>query len=666
MTGIRRKMEPLDSKKSPETEKLDQHKEALKHKKSKSSSKYLASMLDEAKGLLEESVLASWEMLENQRSMSKTIDSISSGLTTLNKTLTSFFSTSPSMHAYAQNIFDDMDDGSVFDESEDSSVGEGFVAMTENMSDTIIDGNEDLIDIFDDTGDKISESVNDLADDFEDFTNEFRVMDDPTLPDFVSESQSDRAASIEDYWRDSVLFELKEISGNVSRIANGFAMSSRNKRGKLGKSRDDEFDDEGFGLTDFIAGFFSFKLLKGIVKKAFKSVYDKVAGVMTKIGGFMGKIAKKMFAPFGKLIMKVMGPILNSKIAKKIAGSTAMKILGKIFKGVAKHGLKAIPVIGQIIMIADFLWDFWKGFDSKEAASITGKAEDALTFWDKFKSGLSNAISGFFLGFVDPKTIFAYVDKISNAVSKIFDDFISLVPDSWKKAGSAIYKFFNWNDKESIWQSTWTALNNMVGKIKTGISDAASKVWETAKGLGSDVMSMLPNAVSSAIASFIDHVISAGTNITSTAFDTVKDLGTMIADKVKGFLQSLLDFIPSSVKDFISSKVSAVSDGIGEMASSVSGWASKTFSGSSVASEAKTPVTIKPQALNTRTSENTDKIAKEARANSKKEAPSKGSTVINNVNNSGGKQATVSRNVNSGRSDINRAIGRGSQFNFGV
>lgn len=658
-------MEPLDSDSSKEAQKLSEHKMKLSKKTVKEKpkkdgefccSKYMKHFISMDDNL-EEIVHLGMEALDNQKSMTKTLGNLVDGIKTMNKEIITYFKSTQKDRNYASDLTDNLFDDTPF--TRDTPADTDFAPMTENSASRLIDEFEDLSDLnasLQETGDSIVRVVDDLGDDFDDFIDELKTVNEGD--NRVSQAEENRLQAIEEHWSDTLLQEVVQIQKNTREVADYYKDIGKKKTGTTGKSthdNKDKDDDSGWGLSDLLAGWFGIKALgkmlgKGLnkyfggmvkkivdwVKYPFKwlslkmkkiwkkfadkaqmqlikwasalhrTVVDPVEKFFTKwlvspvqkmwdsaskaVKGFWKKMKKNPIVKFVTNAWKTVTKFFHKLIPKSLI-KTVTKMATKMGSGIVMGLLKtAGKIITQTFGFAIFaLWDFYDGFTAKGTEEVTGIKKESQTMWDNLHSGISSLLSGMTLGIIDAKTIYEFTNKvgegiwthitepilnifpkIAESISKVLDDALSLLPKSWKEAGSSMWNMIAGEDEKEApaYQKSQAYLN------KRKMQYAGQLTSEEA---------------------------------------------------VKNPLHAL----PSD-------RPAMVSTGV---------------------------VSPQPMALNTKTASTTDKFAYQSR---QKQAPAQApaNVTVNNTK-SGNKSSGVNRALNTGRSDINRSIGRGSQFNFG-
>ncbi|EEU7470333.1 hypothetical protein AJY73_09900 [Campylobacter jejuni] len=103
----------------------------------------------------------------------------------------------------------------------------------------------------------------------------------------------------------------------------------------------------------------------------------------------------------------------SAKMASSIASETneGMKIASEIGKGmkiakgvlgIARVGLKAVPIVGQIVTAGEALYGgITSAIDTDAIAKQTGKDPSEVSLWDRIKHGAAGAFAGVANGFID-------------------------------------------------------------------------------------------------------------------------------------------------------------------------------------------------------------------------------------------------------------------------
>ena len=219
-------------------------------------------------------------------------------------------------------------------------------------------------------------------------------------------------------------FDLSKIFDNLFGRFSGFFEG-------LLKSLPDIFKGIGLfkflkdlGLADKILELLGLDKLGTRLAKYIGTVFGEesvIGRAVLKIGGFfsrwfgeeslIGKIAGKAFA-----VLKFIDNTLFFGVFGKIWG-----FIGKVL-GFAGKILKAIPVIGQIVLVVTSIFDFIEGFSSENALKMFGT--DGV--FAKVMSGFSYVLSGLTFGLVEPDTIAKMLKVITNGVIWVADKIVWL------------------------------------------------------------------------------------------------------------------------------------------------------------------------------------------------------------------------------------------------
>lgn len=394
-----------------------------------------------------------------------------------------------------------------------------------------------------------------------------------------------------------------------------------------------------------------------IVKSSWQKITEKIASVFSglwkPISNFVAKMGKSKLLKW--IVEPIKGLMSHFSGVFKFISTFTEKLFSpvmKFFKVLGKGGIKAVPFIGQIITVVMTLWDFFEGFGDDEASETIGKAKDLLTFWDKFKSGISSVLSGLTFGLISSKTIYENVIKpMSSSISKLTDSLMSMIPDWLKNFGSAFLDFFSLSGEKSIVTKVKKGFSSLWESIKNGVSYAFSSM----KTIANSLWSMLPNTLKDIASKVADYLTMGLSTLDWSKISDFSSFTSQIVDRVKGFFASLVNLIPENVRKLISG---AVTSAVGKVEE---GWSSfKSMVGFGESSG--TPTTVNtaskaspiPQEVNTKTSTLTTQVeAKKPDA----VQPTNNTTVVNN--NNGGSKPSIKRELNTGRNETNRNIASG-------
>lgn len=648
-------MEPSDSdNKSNEAQQLAKHKRKLdKAKEAKDGCcqkalKYLKSIDDGT----EENVHIGMEILKHTKGMSTSLNALAEGIKSMNKDIISYFRTSQAAQTMASETISSIFDDEPFDQTVQNN-NEELVAMSENMADTLRDEQEHLGDIFSETGDSIVRVVDDLGDDFD----EFRSMTDNGAlatedPQVVSDSQDKRLQAIEDQWKDNMLLSVQSIEKSTLAVAEYFKKMANEKKGKVGESSEEGKEkDSKFSLSDMLAGLLGLKALKSFLKKKFgkgllKGFVEGLQKFLKKVvGGETFKLFKKLFMwPFKfmktnlKMLFRPLNKKLTNMLIKPIRG-----FIGSIAAGLSMQMALLKGNVGGWLgkstkMLSKFLPKSLTGILAKllpslgkSVVSIVGKAAGSLLrVVGKFFGFFAFAAWDFYQGFTDKGTEAitgikaenqTMWDKFHSGISSLLSGMTLGLIDSKK-----IYEFTN-QLGDWVWKYVTDPLLNMIPKIGESISK-----------LIDDMVSLFPKSWREAGAK-LGGIFGMGDDGKKEKKPDAYESSAAYLNKRKLMYQGQI-MSEESVKNPL--HVLPVQDA----------------NNMSVA-----PVSATPMSLNTQTASNTDKFAAQARQ--KKEPAQSVQPVIVQQGQSGNKSSGVSRALSTGRSDINRSIGRGTQFGFG-
>lgn len=207
-------------------------------------------------------------------------------------------------------------------------------------------------------------------------------------------------------------------------------------------------------------------MFKGAVKASFTGVMK----LLTRLRTYFKPVAKlvKSLTSIGAKITKVFSYIgkLSSFVGKIFAPITKLlPVVGK-----ASGFLKAIPIVGNVIMAVMALFDGIKGWFA--AADISGKTEGELTLADKVLASISSIISGLSFGLLDVKKIFSFLSEswttFKDGFAKVVDFISGLL--SGDEA--------TWSSISDMFQSAITSIFDYIRSIPEKIVSYVSSIFE--------------------------------------------------------------------------------------------------------------------------------------------------------------------------------------------
>lgn len=221
------------------------------------------------------------------------------------------------------------------------------------------------------------------------------------------------------------------------------------------------------------------------LKEARKHIGADSGGKLTdgkgKDEGFLGHFLGTMFgagmtAYLGRVfdgatkvlkLDKVFAPIKAFFSGGKGIG-TIFEAIGNAFKFIGKLGgpltkglgavLKGIPVIGEIIMVIDAVWDFFKGF--LNAGEILGK--EKVNLWDKISAGIGSLIGGL-VGIIDfAAGLFGFDIKWGAVVKEKVAKFLAAIPEYISDAYDFLKDVFT-----DSYKTLQTGIKDIIDKLST-------------------------------------------------------------------------------------------------------------------------------------------------------------------------------------------------------
>ncbi len=301
------------------------------------------------------------------------------------------------------------------------------------------------------------------------------------------------------------------------------------------------------------------KLNSGLLEDNVEATKDTDGGFISEllpeavgsiIGGAGGASALKSILGRGATTAGIAGAggatTKGTGVFSKIFGQSAK--LGKLGTGLKAGG----KLLGKIALPITALFagiDFFKGF--QDSLEITGGEEDIQS---KILAGVSQAISGFTFGLLDPKNVFKVLDiateKIKNIFIGPFEDLRSLIRGEINLKDMLVNHIdrlsFGVFDKDMI----WPVLTSVLDKIK----DIFIGPFEDLKDLFTgeiDLQELITNRLSAMTFGFIDK---------GTISNAVGFIGEKVGEMFNNAFSDFKDFMSGKIdlKELISSRVSAL------------------------------------------------------------------------------------------------------------
>ena len=259
-------------------------------------------------------------------------------------------------------------------------------------------------------------------------------------------------------------------------------------------------------FQNFMAGFRNVGKSIGAIKaplsiKDFTTVFGKIGATIKtiitpfttafgKIGSTIGSIVKPFMTGF-KTVSGILGRILSpiGSIFKGIGGifSSIFKALSPFIR-IAGNFMKAIPIVGQIMMLIFGVFDFVKGFIKgfSEGGILGGLKEGAMElvrgFLTKPLDLLTEGIA-YLMGFFGFDNIKASIDEFlkGGGFTGMFNDMMAALGKAFDK----VVQFFKdlFNDPIATLKSVATNIGNFAMDIFKPIGDAFTKVKDYILGL---------------------------------------------------------------------------------------------------------------------------------------------------------------------------------------
>jgi len=381
--------------------------------------------------------------------------------------------------------------------------------------------------------------------------------------------------------RESLLFPLRVAGGYLSKL------------GEVGwiKNLMSPITNLVNNVKKFIGNFEYARSLGSNFSQSFLSAGDAVGGIFQKIGSLFSKISKPVdgiistFKTVKSVISSIFSPISNAikpifEAFKSVGeGSKFLKPLLGFFK-IGKVGIKAVPIVGEIIMAIEFIYNAWKRISAifndpklnigqKIFASIVGlygAVYDTLiqpfidigewiikAVWgEKILNGIKASVSSIFetlkspfvkaydwimdmLGGKSPSKIgLAIVDGIKSIVDMLFD----LITYPFKKATQIIPEMIN------ILKTTFVDAFKSIVDV---LFDLITYPFEKAAQIIPEMINILKTKFVDAFKSIVDMLFDLITYPFKKAAEIIPEmidtLKTKFVDAFKSIVDMLFDLI---------------------------------------------------------------------------------------------------------------------------
>lgn len=337
-------------------------------------------------------------------------------------------------------------------------------------------------------------------------------------------------------------------------------------------------------------------LAKGLGKRQPKAAGGKIGKAAKAMGKFKS-VAGKAGSAAGK-VGKGLGKA--GKVAGKLGGK-----LGTVAKIGGKLGARAIPFVGEALMIADAgmliynNWDKITGAASKAGDWFQKKfpktAETVSKAWDGMKDAGSKAwdsVSSWWDG-LGP----TWSDKwesIKSSVSGKWDEIKTGAAEGWEGVKTKVGD--TWNGVKESWSDKWQGIKDSVSEKWNGIKSGATDGWEATKTFLSDLWTGLGEAWSTAwesIGTFLSDTWSAikesatatwtgFTELLGTVWDGITDLWSTAWTNIGTWLSETWTSIQTNATAAwtgVTTVLSTVWDGVTAAWSGVWSGISSTLSG---------------------------------------------------------------------------------------
>lgn len=301
-------------------------------------------------------------------------------------------------------------------------------------------------------------------------------------------------------------------------------------------------------------------LAKGLGKRQPKAAGGKIGKATKAMGKFKSTAGKA-----GRVAGKV-GRGLGT--AAKSAGKLG-KGLGTVAKIGGKLGARAIPFVGEALMIADAGMLIYENWDSiKGAASKAGDwfqkkfpktAETVSKAWDGMKEAGSKAwdsVSSWWDG-LGP----TWSDKwesIKSSVSGKWDEIKTGAVEGWEGIKTKVGD--TWNGVKESWSDKWQGIKDSVSEKWNGIKTGASEGWDGVKTTLSTTWDSVKESWSNAWTAVKDTVSEKWNSIKTGAIEGWESVTTFLSELWTGISEAW-SVAWETIGTFLSEKWTSIKEG---------------------------------------------------------------------------------------------------------
>ena len=214
-------------------------------------------------------------------------------------------------------------------------------------------------------------------------------------------------------------------------------------------------------------------------------------------------------------IKKAFGPA--GRIGKLFAEGGSLAGVGRLFTRVGEffgrfkrflgRVFKFIPILGQLLIVFDFVKGFIKGFTSEDGGFLKGirqafasviegltfglvSEEGVMGFFDKVIKGFTDFF-GAIVHFVEFKAIPFFTETIPDVFNKVKLFFVKTLPDFFSVTLPGYLKLAVANAAFFFTDTIPTAFMNLVDRVKIMVNNVAATLMEGVAGIIEDINSRL-------------------------------------------------------------------------------------------------------------------------------------------------------------------------------
>lgn len=261
-----------------------------------------------------------------------------------------------------------------------------------------------------------------------------------------------------------------------------------------------------------------------------------------RAGAAVGRGIRATGAVIGRVGAGVAGDAVTagSKIASMASGaaSAGVKAIGGLATKIAAVGIKAVPILGQLYMAGDAIYEGMK--NANRASEIFGTK--ALTTGQKIAAGIGGALSTLTFGLVSPQTFDGFVRGMYNTIT-------NFVP--WMKEKIDQIGVFIGEGLEGL-------VNNVIPVLWDFVKAVPGFLWDSAISIGGWIGEAVISAFSPSnwIAAITGEGGDGGlfATITRGFGKTVQFLGTAISKGIIKMVFDMVDVIVDKLPDWTGAK----------------------------------------------------------------------------------------------------------------